>query len=334
MFLSIDENTTLADLTERVSSENISAVLAANGLAWRPNVGQIFAELCASAQSSGDSISWEQQYAILNKLTQNLDIFEYACSMGASGWQVMSALGTFPGMLMIPDNVQIASGSDTLGNGVPVPSSIYQSVMSDVMNAPHIIDLSVFNEYSNSGAAQSGAGYNGIESTIFEAFHIPWGDVTLWSSITDTTIDFPVYPETIDDSTSAEYNTMPDMLYQYEPWLVYKSSGPRSPKYTFKFHRDMWTGDHRDGKANELIRFCQSQCYPEFNGSAIVVPAVSLFVAGKRLITGVITNVSTTWEGPIGLDGWYLVCTLELSITEVSQEPLTHSTVRNKPLIG
>lgn len=334
MFLAIHENTTLAELSDRVSAENVGAVLAANGLSWGPNVGQMFTTLCTDTTDPGTIVSWEQQYSVLNRLTQHLDVFEYACSLGQTAWQVLVNLGTFPGMLSIPDTVQIASGSDTLGDGVPVPTSIYQSVMNDVLNAPHVIDMSVFNEYSNAGAAQTATGYNGIDSTIFEAFHIPWGEVTLWSSITDNVVDFPVYPETIDDSTSAEYNTMPDMLYQFEPWLVYKSSGPRSPKYSFKFHRDMWTGDHRDGKANELIRFCQAQCYPQFNGSAINVPKVSLFIAGNRLITGVVTNVSVSWEGPLGLDGWYLVCTLDLSITEVAQEPLTHAAVLRKPLIG
>ena len=53
---------------------------------------------------------------------------------------------------------------------------------------------------------------------------------------------FPVYPEELDDGVVANYEDMSEMLYQYEPWKVYKSSGPREMTFTFNFHRDMWSG--------------------------------------------------------------------------------------------
>lgn len=338
MYLKISDTLTLSQLSNRVSHDNVGAILAANGLSWGPNVGSAFTAKCNAvinsySTRSGSGIGWEQQYSILNKLTQDSDVFEYACSMGANAWQVFSSLATFPGMLNIPSTVSIASGNDILGDGNPVPQSIYNAVMNDLITNHAITDLSVFNDYSNASAAQSSV-YGDPGTSLFESFHIPWGEVTLWSSISGDTIDFPVYPETIDDGTSAEYTTMPDMIYQYEPWQVYKSSGPRSPKFSFHFHRDMWTGDHRDGKANELIRFCQAQCYPDYQGSAVVAPTVSLFIGGSRMITGIMTSVNVSWSGPLGLDKFYLECTLDISITEVSPEPLTYQSVRTKPLIG
>ena len=340
MYLKIPDNMTLSQLSNRVSHDNVAQILAANGVSWGPNIGQAFEEKCNSViqssvptRSMPKGVSWEQQYNLLNKLTQDFDVFEYACSMGDAAWQVFASLNTFPGMLRIPDTVSIASGNDVLGDGNPVPQSIYNAVMNDLTTNHAITDLSVFNNYSSVGAGQSYV-YSDPGPSLFESFNIPWGDVTLWSSISNTAIDFPVYPESFDDGTQAEYNTMPDMIYQYEQWYVYKSSGPRAPKFSFHFHRDMWTGDHRDGKANELIRFCEAQCYPDYRGSTVVAPTVSLFIGGRRLITGVVTSVNTSWSGPIGLDGFYLECTLDISITEVSPEPLNYQTVLTKPLIG
>ena len=99
-------------------------------------------------------------------------------------------------------------------------------------------------------------------------------------------------------------------------------------------HRDMWSGDHRDGKCNDLIRFCQANCYPDYNGAAVNTSIVSLYVAGQCLIRGILTEVKTTWSGPIGLDGFYLAVSMSLTFTEVSDIPLNYSTVRRKGLIG
>jgi hypothetical protein len=145
---------------------------------------------------------------------------------------------------------------------------------------------------------------------------------------------FPVYPEEYDDGVSANYEEMGEMLYQYEPWKVYKSSGPRENTFTFKMHRDMWTGDHRDGNANALIRGCEANCYPDYDGSLVNVPIVTLYIHGSNLITGVMTSCKTHWSGPIGLDGYYLCCDLTLTIVEVSPQALNYNTVRSKGLIG
>ena len=127
---------------------------------------------------------------------------------------------------------------------------------------------------------------------------------------------------------------MPDLLYQYEPWQVYDSSGPRSNTYTIEAHRDMWTGDHRDGKANEMIRFFESNLYARYSGSSVITPLVTLYVAGSSLITGVMTDCSVTWDGPIGLDGWYLHFKMNFTIVEVSQTALNYDTIKKMPLIG
>lgn len=334
MFLTVPENMTLAQLNNRVSADNVAEILAVNGLDWQPHIGAALAAQVNAIQSdpTRSDVGWEQRNAILNKLSQDSDIFEQACLLGDAGWKVLVATGTFPGMVNIPASITIPQGSDTIGNGKPVPAAIYQAVMGQLAMYPHVIDPSLFNTYSSN--TSSVAVTNSPDSSLFKAFHIPWGDVTLYSSASDTSLDFPVYPESIEDGVAATYTTMPDMIYQYEPWQVYHSSGPRSPRYTFHFHRDMWSGDHRDGKANELVRFCQAQCYPDYQGSAVIAPTVTLYIAGDPEITGVVTAVNVTWGGPLGLDKWYLECTLELSIIEVSTQELNNQSVAGKPLIG
>lgn len=332
-FLQVSDKTKLTDLANIAGDRNVEYILAANDLQRTPNIGKAFKLKCDEVIKNNGEVSPQRKITLLNTLTSCSDVFETACLLGSTGWKVMSALGTFPNMLKIPESITLPDSVSILGNGVSTAKNIYDKVMICLKKAPYTIDPSIFNEYSTVKHSTLENTTN-TEISPFQGFHLPWGEISLYSSLGGDSIDFPVYPEELSDEKSATYDTMPDMLYQYEPWQVYKSSGPRANTYTFKFHRDMWTGDHRDGKANELIRFCEANCYPEYNGSAVNTAIVTLYLSGKPLITGVMTNVKTDWDGPIGLDGFYLHCTLQISITEVSEQALNYNTVRRKGLIG
>lgn len=331
-FLTLDKETKLKDFSDEVGSRNADYILAANSIDRSPNIGKKFYESCEAAKKSTESITWQRKSQILNTFTQDSDIFETAALLGENDWKVLSALGTFPGMVKVPDSITLPDSVNILGNGQGVKSEIYNKAMKS-LEEHNYVDPSIFNEYSNIKNSKIAEGASHSSST-FSGFNLPWGQVTLASSISDDSIDFPVYPEEISDSRKANYTTMPDLLYQYEPWQLYNSSGPRTNTYLFHFHRDMWTGDHRDGKANELIRYCESNCYPEFNGSAVNVPTVTLYIAGSPLIHGVMTQVDTKWDGPIGLDGYYLNCELSITITEVSETALNYNVIKGKSLIG
>ena len=202
------------------------------------------------------------------------------------------------------------------------------------IDAGQPVDPIIFNVYNNMKSTPVVTPQERPNLGIMQYFNIPWGQVTLYSSLSDSTIDFPVYPEEYEDGAQATYDTMPDMLYQYEPWYTYKSSGPRSISLTFKFHRDMWSGDHRDGMANQLIRFCQAQCYPLFNGASVNTATVTLYIAGQPYITGILKEEKHTYSGPIGLDNMPLSVTLTLTFDEVSSYPLNYNSVMQKGLIG
>lgn len=335
-FLRINEQTTFSDLVKKVGSRNVDILLAKNNMTRTPQVGKELSKKMSQTKSTiKNPVSWQKKSSVLNTFTQDSDIFEEACVLGEEDWKVLSTLGTFPNMLKIPETMKIPDDHDLLGNGVGVNVSTYKNVMKSLKNAPHVIDLSVFNTYSSTKDISLVDKYssNSGSTMLDQWFRLPWGDITLHSSLDDSTIDFPVYPEELSDGRSATYTEMPDLLYQYEPWYAYQNSGPRSLSLTFKMHRDMWSGDHRDGKCNQLVRFCEACCYPEYNGSAVNTTKVTMYIKGEPLISGILTKASPRWSGPIGLDGFYLECELSLEITEVADSPLSYNVVKRKGLI-
>lgn len=332
-YLQVTNDTKLTDIADIVSSYNVQHVLAANNLERTPMIGKSFLSKCKAIIAESPDVSWQRKSTVLNTLTSDSDVFEKASLQSDEDWKVLSTLGTFYGMLKIPDDLNVPTSYGLLGDETPVDNTIYKNAMKMLADPPHYIDPSIFNEVSTIRPAQILSRYRD-NSNFTQFFHLPWGDITLYSSLESSGVDIPAYPEEYEDSRKANYTTMPDMLYQYEPWQLYESSGPRANNFDFQLHRDMWTGDHRDANANNLIRFCQANCYPRYHGSAVNVPIVSLYVKGRCLISGVMTDCSVNWNGPIGLDGWYLAFKLSLSITEISQTALNYDTIRSKSIIG
>lgn len=333
-FLKIKESTSLSELSDAVGSRNVDGILNFNSLTRSPNIGRQFNDLTDSKMLENKNVSFQTKSTILNSLTSDADVFETAALLSENGWKVLQSLGTMPGMLRIPEIITLPDSINIVGGtGEPISRNIYDKAMNYLNNKQNI-DPVIFNEYSSEKNSQI-VNTTSVSNPI-QWFKLPWGQISLFSSLSSKSIDFPVYPNGFDDSVHANYDTMPDLLYQYEPWQIYKGSGPRTNTYEFKIHRDMWSGDHRDGKCNELIRFCQANCYPRFQGASVQTATVTLYIAGEKHITGILTDVKIVWdeESPIGLDGFYLYLTLSLTITEVSDEALTYETVQQKGLIG
>lgn len=332
-FIPITGQTTLHELVQDFGAENTRSILNANRLTWRPDVGKQFKRLCQATISGTDPIEYQRKATLLNSYVQDDDVFERAALSGSSDWKLLSQLGTFSDMLKVPESITISDYSGMLGSGNPVTRTVYNTVMAQLIDSEsHNVDESAFNTYST--IQNVSLSRNDVSPSAFQWFELPWGEITLQSNMDNTSMDFPCYPETVSDSRRANYSTMPDLLYQYEPWQLYQGSGPREVTYKFDIHRDMWSGDHRDQKANELIRFCEAHCYPRFNGSLVNTGIVTLYIHGAPEIRGVITNVSTDWSGPIGSDGYYLFCELAITIVEVSGQPLNFDSVKSKPIIG
>ena len=332
-FLRISRDTTLSDLQSVTGSRNLDAILHINQIPRTRNIGKAFDESCKAAIDSANPVDFVSKIKLLNQYVSDSDIFETISLANESSWKLLNAMHTIQGYIQIPSEYQVVDSINTIGNGVAVTTAIYNAAVDALKRPPHYIDPSIFGEYSTVKPSIIDSDSN-RHADFYQYFKIPWGEVTLYSSLADESMDFPVYPESVSDGVSANYSSMPDLIYQYEPWQLYTSSGPRSNTYSFDFHRDMWTGNHNDGMANKLIRFCMANCYPEYNGSAVNTSLVTLYIHGKPLIRGILTNVSVTWDGPIGHDGWYLHCNLQLQITEVSADPLNYGFMMKKPLIG
>lgn len=333
-FLKIDKHTTLSDLGDIVGERNVDAVLNINNIPRTVKVGKVAIERAESLTGTTD---WQTKLNILNTMVGDSDIYEKAALGTESDWNCLSQLNTFPDYFRIPETIEVAMSDLILGNGESVPSDVHEKCEYSLKsNISHEIDPSIFLEYSLASYGSFGMISDLApegEKNPFEWFKLPWGKISLYSSILDDKKDFPVYPEEISDGHSASFEQMPSMLYEYEPWYVYKNSGPRQNTYTFHMHRDMWTGDHRDGLANELIRFCEANCFPEYTGSSVIFPTVTLLLNGNKLITGIMNSCKVEWSGPLGLDDFYLEFKLVLEITEVSDTPLNYSTIMQKGLI-
>ena len=338
-FLKIFKGTTLSDLGELVGTRNVSSMLVQNQLSRDVHIGKQFYNNCDTIARTDPEVPWQRKQILLNKFVDDQYLFEETALLSESGWKVMNALNTFPNALSVPETIQLPYSDATMGGGPPVGKDIYNLAMSQLADSStgNQIDPGIFNTYSSALPATSAGGTNSTNGSgdLFQWFNIPWGDITLVNMSTQESVDFPVYPEELEDKRTASYTTMPDILYQYEPWQVYQSSGPRSATYTFDIHRQMWTGNEGDGKAAELVRFCQSFLYPTYAGSAVNTDLASLYITGQSFITGIITDVSVTWDGPIsGIDNFYLHLKLAITFTEVSTQELNRDVIRSLPLIG
>lgn len=337
-YVKISSGEMLTDLTEKVGIQNVGQVLADNGLERIPNIGRQFYQKVKEIQTTSANVPAQRKLTILNKFVENSDIYEKAALSDEDEWKVLSAISTFPGYLLVTDQIQesIPNSYFVLGNNESVPASIYSKITEEWLDTQPL-NADIFSEIStiaDVGLIESTVTNNASNNNPMSWFNLPEGQITLYSSLYGESMNIPAYPEELSDGRVANYTQMPDLLYQYEPWQMYQSSGPRTVTYDFHLHRDMWTGDHTDGKANDLIRFCQAQLYAQYNGASVITSTTTLYVAGSPLISGILTNVQTNWRGPLGLDNWYLEFDLSLTFTEVAQSALSYDVVRNMPLIG
>ena len=217
----------------------------------------------------------------------------------------------------------------------PVDSVAYRAVIKSLQRGSKI-DPSLFNNVNTSPSIQVTGQHSSAQGQGQVSFcqNLPWGKITFQSSVLNSSIDVPAYPETIETMRTANYTSMPDTMYQYEPWIVYQNSGPREQTLNFHLHRDLWTGNHLDGNANKLIRFCEANTYPTYNGSMVNSPRFKVYIDGSLFISGVVTATTVTWSGPIGQDNWYLEFNLSLTMQEVSDFALNATKVNSLGLIG
>ena len=320
-YLKISKELTLSSLSSIVGERNVDTVLNANSLTRSVKVGEAFDTRNKLHIEQSADVDYQSKINILNQLVGDSDLYEKIALSDEDDWKLFAQYNCYSDAIKIPDEVKLPPSEGVLGNNIPVESRVHQHCIVDLLSEVHAIDPKIFADYN----ASFSGNYFGATSTntqvvtnFANAFRLPFNKICLYSSLSGEFLYFPVYPKSIDNTVRANYEEMPEMIYQYEPWTVYKSSGPRELTFTFEFHRDMWSAmDHRDGEANKLVRGCQANCYPRFNGSLVNVSTVTLYISGQNYITGVMTDCKDTWDGPIGLDDYYLKCTLSFTIKEI-----------------
>ena len=172
-YLSINSDTTLADLSDRVGDRNVETFLAINGLTRSPNIGEQFTSMIENILQTGSIVDWQRKSTILNKFSGDSDIFEEAALLDNNSWKVLDALETFPDRLKVPETITLPSSTDILGNGQGVDSRVYENAMNSLANEPHTIDPGIFNSYSTIQNTQI-TGSVTPTSTNTTLFNLPW----------------------------------------------------------------------------------------------------------------------------------------------------------------
>ena len=365
-FLIIGKNDTLQTISRIIGSQNIDLLLAENGLKREPKIGKQWNKKCDDLlDTQPNEISAARKSTLLNAVTDSQEVFEKCCLLDEDGWKIFSAFQAFRDALRIPEAIRLPYSAKVIGSSAgavstarigvqskrsarPSPSPVSQSGQTDPISSNTY--RTIMNELKNSGTIQPEV-FNKVNTSFpvsldssrgtkinvkspQYSYSLPWGKIQMYSTLIDEVMDFPVYPEEVNTSRSASYTAMPDIIYQYEPWVMYEGSGPREQDLTFHMHRDLWTGNHLDGQANKLIRFCEANTFPKITGSTVESPTVRFYIDGALFIAGVLTRTDVKWSGPIGLDNWYLDFELTLSIQEVSPMQLNIDTVQKLGIIG
>lgn len=113
------------------------------------------------------------------------------------------------------------------------------------------------------------------------------------NNITGTVINFPVTPENITESQSANF-TQQDIIGASRPRIVYSSTAAKTMSLSLKnLSEDYVMSGFTD--LLQYVRALQALVYPNYNAGVVQAPDLTL-VIGDRSMSCVCTNVSVTWR--------------------------------------
>ena len=149
---------------------------------------------------------------------------------------------------------------------------------------------------------------------------------------TDEFILLPVYPETITDSSSINYNSNTP-LGRSAPIYSFSSSGPRSFQVSLPLHRNLVDNininksnillntQNDEDYVDHLINRLQSMAYPKYRNTAKMIdpPMVAIRIGNQIFCKGIINgSVTTTYTVPVLSNGKYAQVTVQFEIYEVT----------------
>ena len=130
------------------------------------------------------------------------------------------------------------------------------------------------------------------------------------NNLTGTKIPFPVMPQGISESVSANY-TQQDIVGASVPRVVYNSTGAK----TMSFSLQNLTEDYiAQGFSNlkQYVKALEALAYPTYGSGGIVNSPSITIVLGDRSMRCVCTNVSINW-GILTREQQILSCNVDLS---------------------
>ena len=130
------------------------------------------------------------------------------------------------------------------------------------------------------------------------------------NNLTGTKIPFPVMPQGISESISANF-TQQDIVGASVPRVVYNSTGAKTMSFSLQnLTEDYIAEGFPDLK--QYVRALQALAYPTYGSGGIVNSPNITIVLGDRSMRCVCTNVSVSW-GILTREQQILSCNVDLS---------------------
>lgn len=149
---------------------------------------------------------------------------------------------------------------------------------------------------------------------------------------TNEFILLPIYPESISDSSQANFQSSTP-LGRSAPIYSFTSSGPRSFQVSLPLHRNLVDNINRN-KSNillnesedkdyidHLISRLQSMAYPRYRtaGKMIDPPMIAIRLGNEIFCKGVVTSgVTTVYKTPILNNGKYALVDIQFTVEEIT----------------
>jgi len=124
------------------------------------------------------------------------------------------------------------------------------------------------------------------------------------------TMPLPCYPDSINDSLSAQWNPQ-QILGRTASIAAYTGTSDQDISFNIKLHREM--GIEMGIDIEKVLQFLRKTVYPKY-GSIGLKPPTTKFVFGKTAMYGYVKSVSFGWSGTI-IDGLYQVCDVGINLT-------------------
>ena len=128
--------------------------------------------------------------------------------------------------------------------------------------------------------------------------------------VTGLYIPFPVMPEGISESVSANF-TQQDIIGASRPRIVYASTGAKTISLSLKNLTEDYIAEGFTSLL-QYVRALQALPYPEYEAGLVKAPSLTLYLGADRTMSCVCTSVNVSW-GTIVKERQITTCNVELS---------------------